>query len=95
MDRSYRKFIYIVVAGVAIVVLFSGSNFKTIFNLNEDINFYEKKLSMLKEENDRLEKELEWVKNEEDYIKYIARKRLGLVEPEEMKFYLVEEKPDS
>lgn len=95
MNKTYRKFIYLVVGGIIIVVLFSGSNFKTIFNLREEIDFYKQRLSKIEKENKKLEKELEWIENEEDYVKFIARERLGLVEPGEMKFYVVEEKPDS
>ncbi len=91
MDRTYRKLIYIVIGGLIVVGVFSGSNLKTIFNLKEDIDSYQDKLTMLEKENEHIRKEIEWIKTEDDYVKFIARTRLGLVESGEMKFYIVEE----
>jgi cell division protein FtsB len=90
--KTSYKLIYIFLALAAAAVYFSSSNIKNILNLKQRVSSYEEKLEMLKKENKRLARELEWVETEEDYIKYLARKKLGLVEPYEIKYFLVEAK---
>lgn len=89
MKISGYKLFYILAVTVAVVVYLSSSNIKTIFRLNKKISFYEDKLEMLKKENRQIENELKWIKTEDDYIKYLAMKKLGLVSPGEIKYYLV------
>ena len=89
MKISGHKLFYILAVSVAVVVYLSASNIKTIFRLNRRISFYEDRLEMLKKENQQIENELKWIKTEDDYIKYLAMKELGLVSPGEIKYYLV------
>ncbi|MFW6134090.1 MAG: FtsB family cell division protein [Elusimicrobiota bacterium] len=84
------KLIIISFVVIGALVYFSGSNIKNILTLKNEIKTYQKKLEMLKKENKEIEKEINWIKNEEDYIKYLARKKLGLIEPGEIKFYIKE-----
>ena len=91
MFRSISyKLIYIFLAAAVAIVYFSGSNIKNILKLKEEVVSYEKNLQMLERENERLTQELKWIESEEDYIKYLARKKLGLVEPGEIKFFLID-----
>ncbi len=92
MKGSGSKLIYIIVGAAVAVILFSISNFKNIIKLKEDENYYREKIAMLEERNATLKQNLEWIKTKEDYVKFIARQRMGLVEPGEIKFYLKEEK---
>jgi len=90
MRGTFPKLIYIVILAAAAVVYLSGSNIKNILNLKKEVSFYEAKLKSIKEDNSRLEKEISWMQNNDDYVKYLAKKKLGLVEPGEIKYYLVE-----
>ncbi|MDA3792932.1 MAG: septum formation initiator family protein [Elusimicrobia bacterium] len=91
MSGSGSKLIYIAGAFIAAVIIFSVSNFKNIIKLKEDKDYYREKTAMLDKKNAELKQKLEWIKTEDDYVKFIARERMGLVEPGEIKFYLKEE----
>jgi cell division protein FtsB len=72
------------------VLYLSGSTLKTMFNLRNDVAAHEGKLNYLKNQNDDLECKLNWLQTRDDYVKYLARKKLGLVEPGEVKLYITE-----
>lgn len=94
MKGTGSKLFYIIILIIIAVIYFSGSNIKSILKFKEDIASYEEKLDMLQEENKKIAKELKWIETQDDYIKYLAKKRLGLVEPDEIKFYLVLDEED-
>jgi cell division protein FtsB len=84
------KLVYIVVFIAAAVLYLSSSTLKNIFSLKAESVAYERRLQRLKEENKDLNRKFEWVETEEDYIKFVAKDRLGLVEPGEKKMYIVD-----
>ena len=45
---------------------------------------------MIRAENEKMQEEIELIRTEADYVKYLAKKRLGLVEPGEIKYYVSE-----
>ncbi|MEA3506109.1 MAG: septum formation initiator family protein, partial [Elusimicrobiota bacterium] len=81
MKGTRSKFIYIVGAFIVLIILFSASNFRNILKLREDQRYYRKKIASLEKQNAELQQQLEWIKTQEDYVKFIARKRMGLVAP--------------
>jgi cell division protein FtsB len=85
-----HKLVYIVVGTIAAVLYLSGSTLKTMFNLKSDVSSYEEKLSKLKKGNEEFACELEWLESKDEYVKYLARKKLGMVEPDEVKYYILE-----
>ena len=85
------KLVYIVIGTIAAVLYLSGSTLKTIFNLKNDVISHEEKLCKLKKNNEEFTRKLEWLESRDEYVKYMARKKLGLVEPEEVKYYIIEE----
>ncbi len=58
--------------------------------MKNEASLYEDKLSGLKKDNEGISRELCWIESEKDYVKYVARKKLGFVDPDEIKFYIVE-----
>lgn len=84
------KLIYIIIGIIAAIVYLSGSTLKSVFNLKNEVDSCEKKLDTLKTQNIEIARELNWIESTDDYIKYLARKKLGFVEPDEIKFYIVE-----
>ncbi|MBN2407263.1 MAG: septum formation initiator family protein [Elusimicrobia bacterium] len=89
MKGTGPKLIYIVLIITAVVIYLSSTNIKSILKLREEITSYEQKLSMLKKKNSEMLQEVEWIRTRDDYVKFLAKKRLGLVEPGEIKYYLV------
>ncbi|MFH1414470.1 MAG: septum formation initiator family protein [Elusimicrobiota bacterium] len=90
MKGTGLKLFYILIGIIAVVLYLSGSTLKHIFNMKNEVASYEEKLNTLKEWNGNTENELKWMETEEDYMKFIARKDLGFVEEDEMKFFIVE-----
>ncbi|MFC2062133.1 septum formation initiator family protein [Elusimicrobiota bacterium] len=93
MKGTGYKLFYIVIVIVLAAIYFSGSNIKNILRLKEKVTSYEERLAMLKKNNTDLLEELKWIKTEEDYLKFLARKKLGLVEPGEFKYYIIDKNP--
>ncbi len=84
------KLVCIIIGVIAVVLYLSGSTLKTIINLKNEVSLYEEKLVILKTYNEELFCKLKWMDTQDDYVKYIVRKRLGFVEPDEIKFYIIE-----
>ena len=91
MKGAGFKLVYILVIALAAVVLLSGTNIKAILKLRSEVILNEKKLARLQEKNEIMAKELKWMKSQDDYIKFVAKKNLGMVEPGETKIYLISE----
>lgn len=89
MRSSGYKVIYVLIALFASALYLSGSSLKAIFNLKNEVSFHEERLIYLKTYNKRTSQEFQWLQKEEEYIKYLARKRLGFIEPDEVKFFIV------
>jgi len=85
------KFAYITAAAVVAVLIFSGSNIRTIFKLKSEVNRYRDKLENLKEENLILEEEIRLIKTEPEHLEYLARKKLGLIKEGETKYFIIQQ----
>jgi cell division protein FtsB len=83
------KLIYIIL-GIALAVIYlSGSTIKSILSLKDEVSEHKEKLSSLKNQNAEIERNLTLIKSSDEYIKHFAKKKLGMVEPGEAKFYIV------
>lgn len=91
MKISGFKFICFLTVSVILVLIFSGSTLKTIISLKEEADYFVKELNDLKNQNIKLSNEIKWIASNGEYVKYLAKKNLGLLEPGEVKFYIVEE----
>ncbi len=91
MRGTGSKFAYITVAAAVAVLIFSGSNIRTIFKLRSEINRYRDKLENLQEENLLLEEEIRLIKTEPEHLEYLARKKLGLIKQDETKYYIIQQ----
>ncbi len=83
-----RKRMYFIPAGFILFILFftvfGERGLLRIFHLSKDRQELQKKVEMLRSENDRMKLEVEALKGDRRYLEGVARKDFGLVRPNEV-----------
>jgi len=92
-EKKMRKRILLLVLILSILVfLFSNRNFRTLVTLQKEKNRLQRYLELSKEENRELKKRLEMYKNDPAYLEDLAREKLGMIKPGEVKYKFIDAK---
>ena len=90
-ERRARKRILLLILILSILVfLFSNRNFRTLINLQKEKRRLQRYLEVAREENAELKKRLEMYKNDPGYLEDLAREKLGMIKPGEVKYKFID-----
>ncbi len=94
MRGTGSKFFYILAALALVILIFSGSNLKTIFTLRARLKHYREKIEEVRKENNKLKEELRLLAENPEHAQFLARKKLGMIKEGEIKYYIIESDKD-
>ncbi|MFH0948583.1 MAG: septum formation initiator family protein [Elusimicrobiota bacterium] len=91
LNSANRKKIYLWVALIlAILVLFGNDGMRSVISQRAALGKLDKKLEAIETENKDLRIRLYNLENDSSYLEREARKKLGLIQPGEIKYKFVE-----
>lgn len=90
-EKKVRKRILLLILILSILVfLFSNRNFRTLMTLQKEKKRLQRYLEVAREENKELKKKLEMHKNDPGYLEDLAREKLGMIKPGEIKYKFID-----
>ncbi len=90
-EKRVRKRILLLILILSILVfLFSNRNFRTLMTLQKEKRRLQRYLELAKEENKELKKRLEMYKSDPGYLEDLAREKLGMIKPGEVKYKFID-----
>ena len=87
--RKIKRIIIAIVILIIFVFLFGNRNFRKLLVMSDEIKKLEQNIEKLKKENALLKQEMDEIKTNPEYFEYLARKKLGLIKPGELKYKLI------
>jgi len=88
-ETRLRRIVIAVIITAIFVFLFGNRNFRKLLVMSEEVKKLQQNIDKLKKENAFLKKEMEDIKTDPEYFEYLARKKLGLIKPGELKYKLI------
>jgi len=90
-EKKVRKRILLLILILSILVfLFSNRNFRTLMTLQKEKKRLQRYLGVAKEENKELKRKLEMYKTDPGYLEDLAREKLGMIKPGEVKYKFID-----
>ncbi len=74
--------------GLALTLIYSNRGYRQLLRLKQEQKIIESANEELEEQNRKLMMQIDKIKNDPRYIEEVARKKLGLVRPDELIFKL-------
>ena len=82
------SFVVIILLGI-LFFLFTNKNFRMILLLKKEINELKVQIDEMEKENEKLRNEVHNMKHDSGYFEDLAREKLGLIKPGEIKYKFI------